>query len=362
MSRRLLLALFVFSSACGSSEDPVVDAGFPDAAYDGGFGPDVGFRDTGPRDFGSRPDAGFADPATLLEGKEEIGGIRLQLQVRGTLTSTMPPVLLISTGPMHGLEYWVEPMSFLLGPGGATDPDRLLFFFDLRATGQSSFGAIGTSSITVAGHQLDVENMIGFVRAFSGKTGPVDLIGHGYGAALAAMHAHNHPSDVSRLVMIDPFPIDIVAHADWRGAYNARLSSDDQRQLIQVTQWMTCLMDLGRCAREVWRIIGPTWVCRENREILQQMRFENLEARAFQYFIPTDLRELQYDWRDDVGNIRAPTTLLWGACDPIPAGSFEAWRSSIPNVTTFTSSVSGHFPMTEHAPWFQRIVRRALTY
>src|SRR5262245_17123517 len=136
MTRFALALASLLAAGCGSESGEM--PGEPDAGSeaadaqvhrDAAVEPDGGT--SAPRD------AGFLDPATLLQGTETIGGVQIFIHLRGTLTSTMPPVVLLSTGPSVGNEYLVEPMDFLLGPGGATAPDRLLVLFDLRATGQS---------------------------------------------------------------------------------------------------------------------------------------------------------------------------------------------------------------------------------
>ena len=103
--------------ACSGS-DPLPDAGPVDVGVDAGPA-DSGPDDRGffmPPDMGPEGDAGFGDPATLSFGHERIEGIRTYLHIRGSLTSTMPPVLMMNTGPLVSFEYWDTSMDFLLGP------------------------------------------------------------------------------------------------------------------------------------------------------------------------------------------------------------------------------------------------------
>ena len=371
MRAKLFLgAALLATAACSGETDPLEDAG-PDAGEvtDAGT-PDAGHDAGGPRpDAGTQTpvDAGFQDPATLLAGFNRIGGVRMWIHLRGTTTSTMPPVLFFAAGPMLGTDYLIDQTEFLLGPGGAQDPNRLLVYFDLRATGRSGFGtatSTGTRDMVVTpeNHVYDTHNVVAFVREQLGRDDRVDLVGHGYGAGIAALYAAQHPENVSRTVLIAPYPSNVYEQADFMAEWNARLSRGDREQIEVLTQWHTCLRDLNRCSLEVWNVIGPSWLCARNRDRFYDMRFLWAEVRAWRLFIIPYLTDNQYDWAPAFTRVQAPTTVISGPCDPVPASAALTYSSSIAGARHHILPDTGHFPMVEARDDFRRIVSEALTY
>ncbi len=361
MRKYATLALGLALAACSGNNDDGDDVVEP---MDAGFQFDATVRDAGPRDAGPdrNADAGFADPATLLQGSERVLGARAYMHVRGTLTSTMPPVLFLATGPLVGLEYLVEPTSFLLGPGGAENPDRLLIYADLRAVGRSSFGSTDTATVSFENHLLDIENYLAHLETRLGITGPYDLVGHGYGGALAVHYQVQHPDQVSRIVLVNPFPTEISELAESAGEADDRLTTPDRLRLQQLTMWQTCLRDLNRCSLEVWRVRGKHYLCPDNLALFDTMLFEYADVRAFYFFVEPRLREEMYDWSDVIQQVTAPTTMVSGSCDTPPPRTYDRYESLIPGLERYEFTTSGHFPFVEQPDRFRWVVKRALTY
>jgi pimeloyl-ACP methyl ester carboxylesterase len=362
MRRGLVFGLLIFTAACSGS-DPVSDAGTtPDA------GPrtfDATVVDVGVRyDSGVDPlaDAGFADPATLHEGFVSLEGVQTFIHVRGTLTSTMPPIVVLNAGPMLGHEYHDEPLDFLMGPGGAVDPDRLLVMYDMRATGQSGFGSIESSTITIDAHVEDLGYLLNWVDELTGNPGPVDFLAHGYGTAVATVYAAANPQRIGRMVFVAPYPSNVTEQALWGAEWNSRLNSGDRERLSEITQWNYCFRDFRRCSRDVWNTIGHTWFCPENRNVFDSMTFEHIEIRPFTYYTVIDLRDREFDFQPIMEQISATTTVISGPCDPVPASAAVNYTLHLQNATHHILPGAGHFPMTETPDAFARIVKRALTY
>lgn len=364
-------ALFVAAAAGigACSDDPIepsgtgADAGPADTrrfdfgvALDAEAGPDLGpADDTG---------AAFFDPSIISQQLETLDGVNLFVTVRGTLTSTLPPLVILPTGPMHGQEYLYGPTEFLLGPGGREAPNRLLVYMDHRATGRSGAGSIDSSEITVEAHLADLDALLDFVAERVGVDGPVDILGHGYGAGIAALYAADHPGRINRLVLSNPFPSDIEDHSLWNEEANARLDGSSLQRLLDITRWNICLRDIRECSVNSWRIIGPTWFCEENRNtVFPTMNFQHLDFRPFGYFISQELREDEYDWSGTFGQIPTsiPTTVIAGPCDPIPATTPMTYTASIASATLHEVPGSGHFTLTERPEEFRRIVLGALS-
>lgn len=344
-----------------TSEDAGPDAGAPmDAAErrDAGMEPDAGM-----------PDGGFSDPATIVEGIVRINGGRTYVHAKGTVTSTMPPLLMLPTGPHQGgvagffgsfgggigHEYLPEHMDFL-------QPGRLIIYYDYIASGRSGFGALGTATVTVDAHVLQVNDILDWAETDLGAdTSQIDVFGHGYGAGVGALYAARNPDRVNRLVLVTPMGADVVQYANAIGQLQARLTSSDRQRLDIITREPECLGDGGMCTLEIWRILAPRLGCMGNEARVNTLVFAHAEIRTFNY-LRQSLQNDQFDWRDELATITADTTVLSGPCDATPPEAALTYTSSISGAVHHEITGSGHWPMVESTTEFQRRVKDALIY
>lgn len=358
-SRRVLAAtLFALAAACGdgagTDAGTATDSGAQEreggvTLPDGGLQPDVGQRpDTGPLD------GGFGDPETLLEGREEIAGINTWVNIKGTLTSTMPPLFVLHTGPLTSHEYLPAQMKFI-------HRGRMVVYYDMRASGRTSFGTGSSSStITASQHAADLHDLVLWVARYKDTT-KIDLIGHGYGAGIASLYAAAHPERVNRLVLITPYPTNINDLVERNGEAGRRLSQPDRTRIMSIMMRQECIQDLSRCFIEIWNIQGPLFMCRENRDKFSELFFRYAEPRV-ERFVEQELMDSRYDWAPELARIRARTTVIAGPCDASPERTAMIYASTIPAAVLVTLAGSGHFPMVEQTQPFQAAVRAALIY
>jgi pimeloyl-ACP methyl ester carboxylesterase len=341
-----------------------VDSGAEDSGVD-----DTGVRvDTGVvPDAGS--DAGFADPNTLVQGLEDIVGTRTYVHIRGTETSTLPPIVMLPTGPHQGgvpgffghfgggigHEYWPPHMDFLL-------PSRMLIYFDFRATGRSGFGSIGSSTISVEAHMMQIDEVLDFVEGKLGTdTSEIDIVGHGYGAGVGALYAANNPDRVSRLVLIAPMAPFVEQYVDAIATLQSRLTTSDRQRLDQFTFSPECNADPSLCTLEIWRVLAPRLGCPGNESRVSTLMFQYGEIKTFD-FIRRDLTEDQFDWRPLLPLIEAETTVVSGECDATAPEAALTYTASISGAAHQMIPNSGHWPMVEGNLEFQRAVSSALRY
>jgi proline iminopeptidase len=131
-------------------------------------------------------------PATTIDDpalpSRNIGGYRYHLEIFGI--PTRPVVIALHGGP--GADY-----RYLL-PLKPLSEDYQVVFYDQRGSGLSP---------RVSDDQLSfdqfVDDLNGIVKTLS-PHGPVRLIGHGFGAMLAAAYLDRHPDSVSHAVLAEP--------------------------------------------------------------------------------------------------------------------------------------------------------------
>jgi pimeloyl-ACP methyl ester carboxylesterase len=274
------------------------------------------------------------------------------VQVQGTLTSTMPPVFILATGPHLSHEYLPDHMRFLL-------PGRLLVYYDMRATGLSGFGDSNTSTITADQHAADLED----VRLWMGTQGAdvdeIDLIGHGYGGGIAALYTAAHNDRVAHLVLVTPYPATARQQATYKQEVTTRLTSTERAFINNLEMQPSCRANRSRCRIEMWNVQGPHYMCDQNRTLFRDLFFEHGSPRAEEY-VEQELRNKQFDWGPTFAMITVPTTVIAGPCDAIPADTIASYTSSIAGSVLHTLSNSGHFPMVEQPAEFQSLIRQAL--
>ncbi len=368
-SRYVALVGLLTAVGCSGGGD---DEGTTDAQPMEDAAGDAGVRDTGgPPDSGVVPDSGFdggfADPNTVAEGYEDVQGTRTFVHVRGTVTSTLPPLIVLPTGPHQGgvsgffghlgggigHEYLPEHLDFLL-------PHRLMIYFDFKATGRSGFGTVGTATISVDVHVLQVAEVLDWAsEKFSIDTSKVDVLGHGYGAGIGAVFAARNPSRVDRLVLLDPMGANVQQYAQAIADLQARLTSSDRTLLDTITREPDCIGDGSNCTVEVWRILAPRLGCQGNESRVNTLVFAYGELRTFD-FLFRDLTNHRYDWGPILPQITADTTVISGPCDPTPAGAALTYTASIAGARHDILTGTGHWPMVEDTIEFRRSVGRAL--
>ena len=145
------------------------------------------------------------------------GGVRLFYRIAGRGTDTVVV--------LHG------------GPGGhqgtmATDVVKLMLhhrvlFYDQRGGGMSTLPA-DTGELGIEDHVRDLDA----VRRYFGFA-HMNLVGHEWGAALAAQYAIAHPDLVESMLLISPLPVRAAEWDAYQGALAAKLGpAADQREAL----------------------------------------------------------------------------------------------------------------------------------
>jgi proline iminopeptidase len=359
-------SLFVACSG-SNSQDAGQDAGPPDSGADVGFYPDAT-----PTDAFEQPDSGLPPNAflagvyhvpttglinhkTMPDTAGSTGTLSMYVLMLGTKTSTMPPLVIVPSGPGFSHDY-LRPWVDVLLPG------RTMVLYDPRGTGQTDL-ADSTSSSTVSSEQEvnDLKGVVNFLWSTIGSShapGKVDLFGHGFGAGIAAYYAAAHPEAVSRLVLTTPIPPTILGYDRYEGAVQARLTEPDIQQINYLENRPECRSgDL--CRTEVWKIEGPHYMCPQNTAKFQELNFQLVSRRGEDY-VERQLIMSSYDWTGMLKAVQAKTAVIGGACDPMMSASDYA--SLIPNAQSFNFSDSGHFPMVEVQDNYAVLLKQLLSY
>jgi pimeloyl-ACP methyl ester carboxylesterase len=173
--------------------------------------------------------------------------------------------------------------------------------------------------------QLGLEDAADWLAERLGADGfrRVDLVGHSMGGLIAARLAADRPELVARLVLISPAGVAPGSRVRHVVPLLRALRRSSPRVLPLL------VLDAVRTGpRTLWRATG-----------------EVLEA----------------DIRAHLGQIAAPTLVLWGANDPLfPPALGEIFRSEIPGAKLLVLERAGHVPMFDAAEDVSRELTRFL--
>ncbi|RKH43671.1 alpha/beta fold hydrolase [Corallococcus sicarius] len=204
------------------------------------------------------------------------------------------------------------------------------------------------------------------IRRLLGKE-RLTLVGHSFGALVAALYAAEWPERVEALVLVAPAPL-VTMPVDEEGdlftQVRARLDAEGQRALAA---WMKHSFDFPARLKddeahlaEHFAGFGPLYV--------QALRRERPQARlpgsgAAGGFLTLGLYlslGRHHDWSDWLRRVRAPTLVIHGAEDLQPRSATVRVVEALPHARLVELTGSGHFPFEEQPEAFAATVRAFL--
>ncbi len=274
------------------------------------------------------------------------------------------PVIFLHGGP--GV-----PILPSLGPPGSGPVDFLaevghpVYYYDQRGAGFSDrLDLTRDPPYSVALHVADLEA----IRLEIGADRVV-LVGHGWGASLAAQYLLAHPEKVTRLVALSPAPLWYPAHPDLvEPSARARLT-DVQASALALLERPTLRLLVGRLTAGTSRSAAHTlvsdweadqWWTRMSEESMR-FRQPNLtcSARAQERLpSPTGLGYFAYSYsledalrlpdpRPALSRIQVPVLVIRGFCDYIRWQVAYEYLQLLPDARQVSASASGHLVWVE---------------
>ena len=163
------------------------------------------------------------------------------------------------------------------------------------------------------------------------------LVGHGYGAQLAALFAADHPERVDRLVLSAPF--------------GARELSDEERATALRHFSFDLLIEMDRTARRAWY---ESMVAGWNERLEEEVELRSELARSIQFRLwahgVEDAAEsaLRHPIAEAIERIEAKTLVIWGVDDPLaPFSGAAVVHDALPHARLEPVERCGHIPALE---------------
>jgi proline iminopeptidase len=275
-------------------------------------------------------------PAAREGYVEASPGVRLFYRLVGSGRDT---VVVLHGGPGFSMDYLAADLEPLAA-------EQALLFYDQRGTGRSS---LVTDSAALDGERF-ADDLEAVRRHF--RLERLTLLGHSWGAGVAALYAARHPDRVGRLLIVDGIP---VRRQGLVQAFQALEESRDSATLRQMRRWREARQanpgDAAACRAYYVLWFQPFFVdgaaarrskgdfCAGTPEALGN------KVRSVDRFTVPSLGE--WDWRPALGAVTAPALVIHGTADPLPVATAREWAAALPNGRMLLIQRVGHFPYLE---------------
>ena len=279
----------------------------------------------------ARPDWRERDwPAHLHQ--VEIAGRQVNYADLGTGSAT--PVVFV-----HGLggqwQNWLENM-----PRFAEK--RRVVALDLPGFGCSE---MPTEEISIPGYARTVEALCERL-----ELGPCVVVGNSMGGFVATELAIRFPERVEQLVLVSP-----------AGITATQVRKRPIMTAVRVGMALTAATasQLDRMAlRPGLRHLALAWVARHPSRLAPDLVYQGMMLGADKPgFFGALAANLDYDFRDRLGEVACPTLLVWGRQDMIiPVRDADEFERLIPNVEKVILEDTGHVGMIERPETFNGLL------
>ena len=269
------------------------------------------------------------------EGYVDAGnGVRLFYRLVGTGRDT---VVVVHGGPGFTMDYFFDDLAPMA-------ECHTLLFYDQRGAGRSSLVADSAG--------LDAQRFVDDLEALRAhfRLGRLTILGHSWGAAVAALYALRFPDHVEQLIIVGGVPTtrrQVVADFE---RLDARRDSATSRKM---REWMAARIadpgDAEACRAYYTLWFGPfladsSDLGRSKGDFCAgtpESRRNKIEA--VDRFTLASLGD--WDWRPALRGVTARALIVRGTADVL-SGERD-WAASLPNARVLLLEHTGHFPYLE---------------
>ncbi len=264
------------------------------------------------------------------------GGVRIFYRAVGARADT---VIVLHGGP--GLS-----MSYLKADLETLATEHVLLFYDQRGSGRSTLVADSAS--------LDKQHFVDdleAIRRHFGLDRPT-LLGHSWGAELAALYASQYPQHVERLLLVNPGAISHALETQAFAILSSRRDSVTQLRLQELEATYVANPGNAAACRAYYDLFfsaafADTAAQQRSRGDFCSGGPEALSNKVMSVDRFTLASMAERDWRSMLGEVTAQTLVIHGAMDPVPLESAREWTLALPNARLLVLENSGHFSYLE---------------
>jgi proline iminopeptidase len=262
-------------------------------------------------------------------------------------------VIVLHGGPGLTMDYLAEDLTPLAA-------HHTLIFYDQRGAGRSTLVA---DSAGLDGGQF-ADDLEAVRRHF--RLDRVTLLGHSWGAGVAALYASRFPDRIERLLIVDGIPLQRQGLVD---AFQELAAGRDSATRSEMERLMEARRadpgDIRACHAyyELWFepfFADPSDMKRSKGDFCAGTRESRRNKIAsVDRYVAASLG--QWDWRPALGQVKVPALIIHGTADPLPVESGREWAAAIPGARFLLLQGVGHFPYVEAPDRFFGAVRTFLS-
>ncbi len=283
------------------------------------------------------PTPGEGTVPVVSEGYVDAGGgVQLFYRLVGAGRDTL---VVIHGGPGLTMDYLAADLEPLAA-------QHALLFYDQRGAGRSS---LVRDSAALDAHRF-AEDLEALRRHF--RLDRLALLGHSWGAGVAALYAIRHPERVGRLLVAGGIPL---SRAGLVRTFEALEAGRDSVSRRRMREWREARLadpgDVAACRAYYVLWFGPFYgdtagagrskgdFCAGTPES-RRNKIEGVDR-----YTMASLGE--YDWRASLGGVEAPVLVVHGSEDVIPVEYAREWAAAAPDARLLLLDGIGHFSYVE---------------
>lgn len=283
-------------------------------------------------------------PSTNLNATEGYikskDGVQLHYQMIGTGSDT---VVVLHGGPGFDKGYLAPDLELLAR-------SHVAIFYDQRGSGRSTL-VTDSAIINIDAHIADLEAVR---QHFSIRK--LSLIGHSWGALLAARYALNHPEQVHKMIFLNPGPLRRTPYMQQLNPNITRwmdsIALVELRNLSAARQDTTIHVQVS--CRNFWKLfIRGFYFDPLDTTLIRKMRGDFCSASVTAIKNLSLVNSLtwasigEYDWRGSFRNVHLPVLIIAGEKDIFPNESFNEWQQAFPGSAILIIKGTGHYSHVE---------------
>jgi len=266
--------------------------------------------------------------------------LKLFYQFEGQGSDT---IVMIHGGPGMDAGYMVADFDALA-------KKHVLLYYDQRGGGRSALPDTATNKLSL---HIDrhIEDLEALRKYFSFST--LNLLAHSFGTIVAGKYAIAHPEKVKRMILIGAVP---PYAGDFGNRYGksltSRLTTDELKQMDVLSNKIISGIDPQLACTDYWKIaLKPRIASDLNISVIKgnccSAPAEGIQY-GYRYTQSITFSSLgNWDFREGLKAVTAPTLLIHGEEESIPMDMVEEWTKVLPRSELKKIPKAAHFPYAE---------------
>jgi proline iminopeptidase len=252
-------------------------------------------------------------------------------------------IVMLHGGPGFNMEYFAPDEEALAA-------SFVLLFYDQRGNGRSSL----ISDSLKLGLNDHIDDLEALRNHF--KIQRMSVLGHSWGAMLAAQYALKYPDRIDKMVFSSPGPVRREPHLPQIFSYISKwMDSITMKKFNQLrAHRVNPLLDAKETCREYWKLAIRGYFANPNDTVnINRMKGDFCSATSQAIRNGSKVSACtwaslgDWDWRNDFHQLKNDVLIITGDRDFLPSDVVQEWKDALPNSRLLLIKDAGHYPQVE---------------